>query len=497
MSLTLTLSNIGTVKNANVNIRGLTAIAGYNGTGKSTIGKVLFSCIGGVKSLLNRESGIVSENLDRYVWFVDSSIRILSNILDTISKNEDINLLPFKDTSYIKAYINSEDNSLVVDGKLIMPYSFYCSFKSQRHIYNEMVTQIKKAVPNLDMRRIRKPLKDIAGALEQIALIKNRFSTTGMLERIGQSFNNEFFGSIVSHGHKTGYVILKDSEEQLLNVSFHNVDGNTVPEQIQSTKSYNDLINSVEGTFIDNTLYIDDYNLLSKGALFDDFKIKGLRREYYYRDSSTPIQLHKWDLLRKLNYSLKLNNFSTPDNIELTNSIIKINKGSFKPDGAGGVNFYDTDNHKILPINVACGNKLLGMLQLLMQSNAINKNSYIIIDEPENNLHPAKQVELAKTFVQMAKSDYKLLITTHSPYMLQALKTYSEYESILKDKTSFYFSKIDEETGYYNIESVIDSNGNLDDSEIFKNLYSPIEELMEIDNDIANKLEKEFIEKLD
>lgn len=42
------------------------------------------------------------------------------------------------------------------------------------------------------MRRIRKPLKDIAGALEQIALIKNRFSTTGMLERIGQSFNNEF-----------------------------------------------------------------------------------------------------------------------------------------------------------------------------------------------------------------------------------------------------------------------------------------------------------------
>lgn len=70
---------------------------------------------------------------------VDSSIRILSNILNTISKNEDINLLPFKDTSYIKAYINSEDNSLVVDGKLIMPYSFYCSFKSQKHIYNEMV----------------------------------------------------------------------------------------------------------------------------------------------------------------------------------------------------------------------------------------------------------------------------------------------------------------------------------------------------------------------
>lgn len=132
-----------------------------------------------------------------------------------------------------------------------------------------------------------------------------------------------------------------------------------------------------------------------------------------------------------------------------------------------------------------------------MQSNAINKSSYIIIDEPENNLHPAKQVELAKTFVQMAKLDYNLLITTHSPYMLQALKTYSEYESILKDKTSFYFSKIDEETGYYNIESVVDSNGNLDDSEIFKNLYSPIEELMKIDNDIANKLEDEFFEKQD
>lgn len=70
------------------------------------------------------------------------------------------------------------------------------------------------------MRRIRKPLKDIAGALEQIALIKNRFSTTGMLERIGQSFNNEFFGSIVSHGHKTGYVILRIMKNNYLMLVF-------------------------------------------------------------------------------------------------------------------------------------------------------------------------------------------------------------------------------------------------------------------------------------
>lgn len=492
MSLKLNISDIGIIKQANIDIRGLTVIAGYNGTGKSTVGKVLFSCIGGVKSLLNREQSIISDNLDRYITQVDYNINVLSGILTSISKNEKIDFTPFRGSASIKAFINTEDNSLVIDGKLIMPYSYYCSFKSQNQIYNEMINQIKKEVPQLDIRRVRKPLRDISLALEQISAMNNRFSSNGMTDRIELSFNNEFFGSIVSYGQSTGEVVLSRDSELLLSVSFHNLDKYAIPGHIISVEEYEVLINSTEGTFIDNTLYIDDYPLLSKGSLYNDFKMKGLRREYY-RDSLVPIQLHKWDLLKKINYSLRLNNYSSSDNSELTNLITAINEGCFKPDGVGGVNFYDVDGQKILPINVACGNKLLGMLHLLIQSNAISKNSFIVIDEPENNLHPSKQVELAKIFIKMVSLEYNLLITTHSPYMLQALKTYAELEGIFENKTNFYFSERNEDTSSYNIRSAVDSDGNFDDSEIFKSLYNPIEELMKIDEDISHKAEEEFL----
>jgi predicted ATPase len=42
-TMELKLNNIGIIKNANITLDGLTVIAGENDTGKSTVGKVLYS----------------------------------------------------------------------------------------------------------------------------------------------------------------------------------------------------------------------------------------------------------------------------------------------------------------------------------------------------------------------------------------------------------------------------------------------------------------------
>ena len=47
----LQLKNIGMIKEANVKIDGLTVIAGENDTGKSTVGKALYSLISFVLNL--------------------------------------------------------------------------------------------------------------------------------------------------------------------------------------------------------------------------------------------------------------------------------------------------------------------------------------------------------------------------------------------------------------------------------------------------------------
>ena len=54
----LTIKNFARIKEAEINIDGITIIAGENNTGKTTVGKVLFSCF---NSLSNIEEKILSD----------------------------------------------------------------------------------------------------------------------------------------------------------------------------------------------------------------------------------------------------------------------------------------------------------------------------------------------------------------------------------------------------------------------------------------------------
>lgn len=62
------------------------------------------------------------------------------------------------------------------------------------------------------------------------------------------------------------------------------------------------------------------------------------------------------------------------------------------------------------------------------------KNDLIIIDEPELNLHPDNQVILARIFAKMLNKGFRLLISTHSDYIIRELNNlmmlYSDKEGI-------------------------------------------------------------------
>lgn len=51
----------------------------------------------------------------------------------------------------------------------------------------------------------------------------------------------------------------------------------------------------------------------------------------------------------------------------------------------------------------------------------IEPNEFIVIDEPELNLHPRAQVQLIELLAMMANSNVNIIITTHSPYIVDHL----------------------------------------------------------------------------
>lgn len=82
------------------------------------------------------------------------------------------------------------------------------------------------------------------------------------------------------------------------------------------------------------------------------------------------------------------------------------------------------ENHKDIPMSAASSGiqSLVPLLLVLQYAIAKREYSSFVIEEPECNLFPTKQVELLKEILQLVKHPTRILtITTHSPYLLSVM----------------------------------------------------------------------------
>lgn len=88
-----------------------------------------------------------------------------------------------------------------------------------------------------------------------------------------------------------------------------------------------------------------------------------------------------------------------------------------------------------IPLSVASSGIQSLVPLVLVLHFAINKREYssFVIEEPECNLFPTKQVELLKNILRLVRhSSRTLTITTHSPYLLSALNNILFADMIIK-----------------------------------------------------------------
>ena len=55
---------------------------------------------------------------------------------------------------------------------------------------------------------------------------------------------------------------------------------------------------------------------------------------------------------------------------------------------------------------------------------------FIIMDEPEMNAHPEAQLRLMEFFAKLVQRDFRVLLTTHSPYMLDHLNNLIAFSKV-------------------------------------------------------------------
>ncbi|OUH14703.1 AAA family ATPase, partial [Klebsiella pneumoniae] len=94
-----------------------------------------------------------------------------------------------------------------------------------------------------------------------------------------------------------------------------------------------------------------------------------------------------------------------------------------------------SDGDKVsMPLSLSsASNKALFLLDIYVRYYMSN-NSYLIIDEPELNLHPHNQIKMAELLVRLSNCGVKIIITTHSDYIVKEINN-RIMASQLKDKS--------------------------------------------------------------
>ena len=140
-----------------------------------------------------------------------------------------------------------------------------------------------------------------------------------------------------------------------------------------------------------------------------------------------------------------------------------------------GFVFYRND----VPFNMknsSSGSKQIGSIQMLLDNKQLCENDFLIIDEPEVNLHPEWQIEFAELIVKLVKDlNITVYINSHSPQFIEALEVFSvKYE--IDDNTHFYMTVKNEDNDKFDFKEIYYSNI----SEFYKALAKPYNTINEI-----------------
>ena len=429
----LNITHINKIKKADIVLNGLTVIAGNNDSGK-----LLFSVI---KSLSNADR-LSSQSQDR-IMRVNSAL--------------------------LYAYVtHAEKESGEKIKGVILPSTSTAFLKDAESFANDKrwVSQLKRKLEKINI--VPQQRAKIIRSIDQLVQLATESSNSEkMLERAFQSIiGAEFLNSICTYNTEMSEICFSEGQGKDITIQ---IKENKVTEFKCKTETF-----VKDATLVESPLYIHLIDILASAQTLGEhhyFNVAGIGK-----DVLRPlINYHIKDMAQKLDAF----RFSLPDNVyspfiqkaqTLTDNITG---GHFYFDNAKRNMYWKKGEQNYAPVNVASGIKAFGVLQMLLETQALDESKILIWDEPENHLHPEWQIKFASVLVELAKAGIPILISSHSPYFIQAVRYFADKLS-MNDFVNYYLAE-ETEDELCVLEDVTD-----DLNRIFMKLAQPMNEIVNL-----------------
>lgn len=363
-------------------------------------------------------------------------------------------------------------------GKTYMAYTIYGLLKNQIHIGSneELVKNLidnKNIHHTIDFDALHEYRKDLVsnfkddfdslfGIGEELA--KQFFGDTSVeFKESDEEFENTLtqcaFESLLSI-RKTNIKFIKQSNSKELQIEL--LDKTISNEDIRTLNVFlNSAILSLLATYPISSTYILPVERNSIFTFSKELSISKQEAVDHFHAMTSKNKIDRFDLLFKktTRYPLAIKDglmiaddlaetkkntsdffeFATEiENELLHGKVIITNDGEiqFKPDKA---------QKRLLPIHMTASIiKSLASLVIYLKHIA-KSNDLIIIDEPEINLHPDNQIILTRLFAKLINKGFRLLISTHSDYVVREINNLimlsSSKDEVIKLKETFNYDK--------------------------------------------------------
>lgn len=417
----LNISNFAKIDNADIIIDGITVIAGENNTGKSTIGKILFSIFNSLYDINEQIQG------QRISEINANNRKIIQNHINV--------QMDFKTYRQYTLYVERYVNNIIFNNETF----------NKDEIAAELNEQFKEKNNSIfDDYDIM--LEEIADNIIRVMNISNDVIRKEIISRYFNSVFNRQINSLSSDRDINLADIdlqIKDKHNKL---SFSNNECNDFLGEI------NILYKAV---YIDNPFIIDE---LSK-----------------YQDLNIINETLKALLLNKKNdiFDGVIGAVMAKEKInDIMILLRKVVDGDITNDQMTGEFYLQLNgyNEPVALSNLSTGMKSFVILKMLLEKGSLSEKDVVILDEPEIHLHPQWQIAYAELLVLLQKQfDLSVVVTTHSPYFVDAINLFScKYAT--DSSVNYYISSVD--NNRVNMKNVTDNI-----EEIYKKMVSPIEAL--------------------
>jgi predicted ATPase len=417
----LNISNFAKIDNADIIIDGITVIAGENNTGKSTIGKILFSIFNSLYDINEQIQG------QRISEINANNRKIIQNHINV--------QMDFKTYRQYALYVERYVNNIIFNNETF----------NKDEIAAELNEQFKEKNNSIfDDYDIM--LEEIADNIIRVMNISNDVIRKEIISRYFNSVFNRQINSLSS-----------DRDINLADID------------LQIKDKHNKL------SFSNNECndFLGEINILHKAVYIDNpFIIDELSK---YQDLNIINETLKALLLNKKNdiFDGVIGAVMAKEKInDIMILLRKVVDGDITNDQMTGEFYLQLNgyNEPVALSNLSTGMKSFVILKMLLEKGSLSEKDVVILDEPEIHLHPQWQIAYAELLVLLQRQfDLSVVVTTHSPYFVDAINLFScKYAT--DSSVNYYISSVDNDR--VNMKNVTDNI-----EEIYKKMVSPIEAL--------------------